>query len=96
VAAATRALLRRAGEPVRQRRQGADAVPVALRLLGVTVREYEVLMLVADHLTNREISERLFVSRRTVDSHVANLLTKTGQSDRLALARYAATVDKTR
>jgi DNA-binding CsgD family transcriptional regulator/tetratricopeptide (TPR) repeat protein len=96
VATAIRSLLRRAGEPVRQRRQGADAVPVELRLLGVTVREYDVLVLVADRLTNREISERLFVSRRTVDSHVANLLAKTGQPDRLALARYAAELGKTR
>jgi DNA-binding NarL/FixJ family response regulator len=55
----------------------------------VTVREHDVLVLVADRLTNREISERLFVSRRTVDSHVANLLAKTGQPDRQALARYA-------
>jgi DNA-binding CsgD family transcriptional regulator/tetratricopeptide (TPR) repeat protein len=96
VAAAIRALLRRAGEPVRQQRRGADAVPVELRLLGVTVREYDVFVLVADRLTNREISERLFVSRRTVDTHVANLLAKTGQPDRLALARYADTLGKSR
>jgi DNA-binding CsgD family transcriptional regulator len=96
VASAIRALLRKAGEPVRQRRQGADAVPVELRLIGVTVREHEVFVLVADRLTNREISERLFVSRRTVDTHVANLLAKTGQPDRLALARYAAALRKTR
>lgn len=89
VAATCRALLRRAGAPVQQRRQGADAVPAALRLAGITVREYEVLVLVADRLTNREISERLVVSRRTIDTHVAKLLAKTGQPDRVSLARYA-------
>ena len=89
VVAAIRTLLRKAGVSVRQRRRGADGVPVALRLAGVTVREYEVLKLVADRLTNREISERLFVSRRTVDTHVANLLAKTGRPDRIALSRYA-------
>jgi DNA-binding CsgD family transcriptional regulator len=89
VAAAARALLRRAGEPVRQWRRGADALPAELRLLGVTVREYEVLVLLAAGLSNREIGERLFVSRRTIDTHVANLLAKTGQPNRVALARYA-------
>ncbi|MEV4319071.1 AAA family ATPase [Actinocrispum sp. NPDC049592] len=87
VAAACRALLRQAGESVQQRRRGIDAVPPQLRGLGVTVREYEVLVLLAERLNNREISERLFVSRRTVDTHVANLLAKTGQPDRAALAQ---------
>ncbi|HEU5471044.1 MAG TPA: AAA family ATPase [Actinophytocola sp.] len=89
VAAAARALLRRAGEPVRHWRRGADTLPTELRLIGVTVREYEVLTLVAAGLSNREIGERLFVSRRTVETHVANLLAKTGQPNRVALARYA-------
>jgi DNA-binding NarL/FixJ family response regulator len=79
-------LLRRAGEPVRQRRRGADALPAEVRLIGLTVREYEVLALVAAGLSNREISERLFVSRRTVDTLVANLLAKTGRPDRIARA----------
>jgi DNA-binding CsgD family transcriptional regulator/tetratricopeptide (TPR) repeat protein len=90
VTAACRALLRRAGEPVPQRRRGSDQVPAGLRRLGVTVREYEVLTLVAARLSNREISARLFVSHRTIDTHVSKLLTKTGQPDRQALARYAA------
>jgi DNA-binding CsgD family transcriptional regulator/tetratricopeptide (TPR) repeat protein len=89
VVMAIRSVLRKAGVAVRQRRRGADDVPVALRVAGVTVREYEVLKLVAERLTNREISERLFVSRRTVDTHVANLLAKTGCADRVALARHA-------
>jgi DNA-binding CsgD family transcriptional regulator/tetratricopeptide (TPR) repeat protein len=94
VVAAIRVLLRKAGMPVRQRRRGADGVPVSLRLAGVTVREYEVLKLVADRLTNREISERLFVSRRTVDTHVANLLAKLGRPDRVALAHHARELEQ--
>ncbi len=90
VAAACRALLRRAGETVGQRRRGADTVPRQLRLLGVTAREHEVLALVVNRLSNREIGERLVLSPRTVDTHVANLLAKTGQPNRRALAvRYA-------
>lgn len=87
VAAVCRALLRRAGEPIMQRRHGSEAIPVELRQIGVTVREYEVLTLLADRLSNREIGERLFLSPRTVETHVANLLAKTGQRDRTALAR---------
>jgi DNA-binding CsgD family transcriptional regulator/tetratricopeptide (TPR) repeat protein len=94
VVAAIRVLLRKAGVPVRQRRRGAEGVPVVLHLAGVTVREYEVLKLVADRLTNREISERLFVSRRTVDTHVANLLAKLGRPDRVALAHYARELEQ--
>ena len=50
-----------------------------------------MLKLVADGLTNREIGERLFLSPRTVEKHVASLLVKTGQPDRIALADFAAT-----
>ncbi|PPK64996.1 AAA family ATPase [Actinokineospora auranticolor] len=90
VAAAARGLLRSAGESVRQRRRGTDAVPAELRLAGVTAREYDVLVLIGQRMTNREISERLFLSRRTIDTHVSNLLAKTGQPDRFAMiARYA-------
>jgi DNA-binding CsgD family transcriptional regulator len=90
VAAACRALLRRAGEPVSQHRPGSDAIPPRLRHAGVTAREYEVLTLLADRLSNREIGERLFLSPRTVESHVANLLAKTGCDNRAALAHAAA------
>ncbi|AGL19071.1 AAA family ATPase [Actinoplanes sp. N902-109] len=89
VADACRALLRRAGESVPQRRRGAEAIPPELRGVGVTVREYEVLELIADRLTNQEIGRRLFVSPRTVETHVTRLLAKTGLPDRTALARHA-------
>jgi DNA-binding CsgD family transcriptional regulator len=87
VAAACRQSLRAMGVPLPQRRRGSDRIPPMLRKAGVTVRELEVLELVAQRLGNREIATRLFLSPRTVEKHVASLLLKTGQADRAALAR---------
>lgn len=56
---------------------------------GLTSRELEVLRLVAEGLTNREIADRLVVSVRTVDSHVSNLFTKLGVTNRAAATAYA-------
>ncbi|MER5507588.1 AAA family ATPase [Streptomyces sp. NPDC002766] len=91
VAGACRTLLRRAGAVV-PHRSGANgqAVPHPLRLLGVTPREYEVLRLLADRLDNRTLAARLFISPRTVEKHVASLISKTDQSNRAALNAYAA------
>lgn len=89
-AAACRALLERAGEPVPRRRSGGPPVSPALRALGVTSREAEVLGLVAAGLTNPQIAARLHLSRRTVESHVAALLAKTGAPARGELASYVS------
>lgn len=56
----------------------------------VSAREAEVLALLGQHFTNAEISARLFISVRTVESHVSSLLRKLGAPDRRALARRAA------
>lgn len=90
LARACRVLLRRAGAPVPQHRQGSASLPAAARERGVTVREYEVLGLVAERLGNRDIGRRLFLSPRTVEKHVANLLAKTGADDRGELVAFAA------
>ena len=47
-----------------------------LQKLGISKREYEVLGLIAEGLSNREISERLFVSPNTVKTHSSNLFSK--------------------
>jgi DNA-binding CsgD family transcriptional regulator len=52
-------------------------------------RELEVIELVASGLTNQEISEKLAISKRTVDNHISNILTKTGTDNRVALVRWA-------
>jgi DNA-binding CsgD family transcriptional regulator len=83
-----RDLLRSAGATVPRRGRGESAVPDPLRSMGVTSRAMDVLALVPQGLTNAEVAERLFVSRRTVDTHVANLLAKTGVAGRAQLARY--------
>lgn len=83
-----RDLLRVAGAPVR--RTPGLRVPPALRGLGVTSREAEVLALVAEGRSNADIAARLFVSVRTVETHVSRLLVKTGTSARTELAGFAA------
>ncbi|MFE0019513.1 AAA family ATPase [Amycolatopsis sp. NPDC059021] len=90
VASACRGLLRGIGAPVRQRRTGIDRVPDDLRAAGITVREYEVLVLVADRLGNKDIAQRLHISPRTVEKHVASLMAKAQRADRAALVDYAA------
>lgn len=80
--------LRRMGEPVPRRGRGDSEVPVGLREAGVTSREVDVLRLVADGLGNRAIADRLCLSPRTVEKHVASLVAKTGVPDRNRLATY--------
>jgi predicted ATPase/DNA-binding CsgD family transcriptional regulator len=55
----------------------------------ISRRELEVLGALADHLSNAEIAQRLYISIRTVESHVASLLRKLGVADRRELAKLA-------
>lgn len=55
----------------------------------LTRRELEVLGLLAEGLTNRELAERLFLTRKTVEHHVRAVLTKLGLSNRAEAAAYA-------
>jgi DNA-binding CsgD family transcriptional regulator len=83
-----RDLLRRAGAPVPRRGRGESHVPAHLRAAGVTSREMDVLTLVAQGLGNAQIADRLFLSPRTVETHVANLLAKLGASGRAQLGQH--------
>ncbi len=59
------------------------------REVGISAREAEVLAALGEHLTNAEIGARLFISIRTVESHVSSLLRKLQADDRRALAAVA-------
>ncbi|WP_379624410.1 helix-turn-helix transcriptional regulator [Pseudonocardia sp. GCM10023141] len=89
VASACRSMLRHAGMPAPRDRRVDREVHSRLRRLGVTAREAEVLELVGERAGNREIAARLHLSARTVEKHVANLLRKTGATDRAALVLAA-------
>lgn len=52
-------------------------------------RELQVVELVAAGLTNEKIAEKLDISKRTVDNHISNILTKTQAGNRVALVRWA-------
>jgi DNA-binding NarL/FixJ family response regulator len=56
---------------------------------GLSRRELEVLSLVAEGLTNRDIADRLVLSEHTVNRHVANILRKLGLTSRTAAATLA-------
>jgi DNA-binding NarL/FixJ family response regulator len=66
-----------------------EAVRESLRPEPLTPREQEVLKLIAEAHTNREIGELLHLAEKTVESHRANLLRKLGMRDRVELVRYA-------
>ncbi|MDT7946361.1 MAG: LuxR C-terminal-related transcriptional regulator, partial [Cyanobacteriota bacterium PSP.bin.10] len=52
-------------------------------------RELQVIELIAAGLTNQDIAERLEISKRTVDNHISNILSKTRTANRVALVRWA-------
>ena len=55
----------------------------------ITRREEEILKLVAEGHSSKEIADMLVISTKTVERHRANLLQKLGLRDRLELTRYA-------
>ena len=71
-----RRLLRDAGGPVPRRRTAPAAVPAELASSGVTAREAEVLRLLGEGLSNADIAAKLYLSVRTVETHVSSLLAK--------------------
>ena len=61
--------------------------------LGLTSREGEVLLLVADGCSNGQIAERLFITRKTASVHVSNILSKLGVATRVEAAAMAHRLD---
>jgi DNA-binding CsgD family transcriptional regulator len=68
----------------------SSTIPPVWRSFAVTRREADVLALVVEGCSNREVAERLYLSVRTVEKHVESLLRKTGTRTRTQLARVAA------
>ncbi|HSL98428.1 MAG TPA: response regulator transcription factor, partial [Candidatus Deferrimicrobiaceae bacterium] len=66
-----------------------DSTRKAGEAFGLSRREREVLALIAEGRTNREIGERLFISQKTVGVHVGNILAKLGASGRVEAAMLA-------
>ena len=56
---------------------------------GLTPRELEIVKLIAEAQTNRQIAETLSLSEKTIESHRGNVLSKLGMRDRVELVRYA-------
>lgn len=80
-----RELMRALGYAVPRTHRGTAPAPSGLQALGVTPREWQVLELIERGLTNTHIADRLFLSPRTVETHVASLLAKTGIARRTQL-----------
>jgi DNA-binding CsgD family transcriptional regulator len=92
IAGGTGADLHSVDEPVlpgaaNEARIGADAMFAKFKL---TRRELEILPLLAQRLTDREIAERLSISHRTAMNHTANILGKLGLASRRDVAAFVA------
>ena len=66
------------------------AEPVAKSKSVLSAREQEVLQLVAEGVTNAEIANKLFTSKRTIETHRQNIMEKTGTKNTAALVKTAA------
>jgi DNA-binding NarL/FixJ family response regulator len=71
-----------------------STAPVAARnekveQTGLSKREIEVLVLIAEGFTNAEIADKLFTSKRTIETHRQNILEKTGAKNTANLIKYA-------
>jgi DNA-binding CsgD family transcriptional regulator len=63
--------------------------PAKLKELGITPREHEILALIAQGLSNREIGEKLFVSENTVKTHSSRIFDKLGVGRRVQAVQKA-------
>jgi DNA-binding NarL/FixJ family response regulator len=81
----TEAQLRGIGVTVHRRTTRGRSDTLGVEAL--TGREVEVVELVVDHRTNREIAETLFLSTKTVETHLRNIFNKLGVSSRAEVAR---------
>lgn len=81
-------LLHTLGQPGTSAAAKVSSVPGAYG--DISKREMEVLLLIAEGFTNAEIADKLFTSRRTVESHRQSLLEKTGSKNTASLIVFAS------
>ena len=74
---------------VTQLARGVQKDPDTLKIESLTTRQREIVTLVAEGLTNRQLAERLFISEATVRNHITAILDKLELRDRFQLAVYA-------
>ncbi len=84
----TEMLLRKLGRTVHRRSQAGKGGTTGLDSL--TGREMEIAELVVDRRTNREIAEQLFLSTKTVETHMRHIFNKLGVGSRVEIARLLA------
>ena len=91
LASSCRALLTKLGQRA-PRRIRDDQVPMNLRRYGITARESEVLGLLAEARSTRDIATLLHLSPKTVERHIANLATKLGVDGRTGVVAFGARI----
>ncbi|WP_326715113.1 MULTISPECIES: response regulator transcription factor [unclassified Streptomyces] len=80
---------------MRSLRADPDATPeLAPELAGLSPRERDILALIGDGLTNREIGKRLYLSEKTVKNHISRLLAKLGVHRRVQAAVLATQLEQ--
>ena len=85
--------LRQLGHRIHRRTRPGNADGAGLELL--TERELQIARLVADRQTNPEIAAGLFLSKKTIESHLHNVFNKLGITSRVELARAVEQADRT-
>jgi ATP/maltotriose-dependent transcriptional regulator MalT len=85
--------LRKLGHRIQQRTRPGGPAGTALESL--TERELQLAMLVVDRKTNPEIAQELFLSQKTVETHLRNIFRKAGVSSRVELARAVEQAQRT-
>jgi two-component system response regulator DevR len=72
----------------------AETPALAPELAGLSPRERDILALIGDGLTNREIGKKLYLSEKTVKNHISRLLAKPGVQRRVQAAVLASHLEQ--
>lgn len=84
--------LRQLGHHIHRRSQPASGHGTGIDAL--TTRELEIARRIVDRQTNRQIAEALFLSRKTVETHIRNIFAKLGADSRVEVARIVERADR--